>query len=391
MSQSLRYLRFIPLCAALLLLSGCGMFDWLKSSKNKELEPMELTDFDAEVRLRRQWSVNVGDGQGDKYNRLDPAISGNRIFAAGNNGLVVAVDRESGRTEWRQRLDDVVLTGGVGVGGGLVLVGTEKAQVIALEADTGAVRWQSDVTSEVLAAPASDGRVVVVQTVDGNLIGLDAQNGMQRWIYESQVPALSLRGTSAPVIVQNSAIAALATGSVISVALDNGTLRWEERVAIPTGRSEIDRMVDIDGNLVQFEGQLLAPSYQGYFSSIDPATGQTRWRVKESSSNSASFGFGNVYIVSEGDIVKAYRPGQDATVWTNDKLQRRRLSAPLGFSNYVAVGDFEGYVHLLSQSDGRFVGRIKVDGDGVRADMLASGNTLYVFGNSGTLAAYQVQ
>ncbi|MDR0781884.1 MAG: outer membrane protein assembly factor BamB [Pseudomonadales bacterium] len=391
MSHPLRYLRLIPLCATLLLLSGCGMFDWLKSKDEKALNPMKLASFTEEVRLRRQWSVSVGDGQGDKYNRLDPAIAGNSIYAAGNNGVVVAVNRDSGRTEWKQRLKNEIVTGGVGVGGGLVLLGTEKAKVIALEADTGAIRWESSVSSEVLSAPATDGRTVVVQTVDGKLIGLDARNGQQRWIYESQVPALSLRGTSAPIIVQNSAIAALATGTVIAVALDNGTLRWEERVAIPTGRSDIDRMVDIDGNLAEVEGQILAPSYQGYFSAIDPTTGQTRWRVKESSSNGASSGFGNVYIVSAGDIVKAYRPGQDATTWTNDQLQRRRLSAPLGFSNYVAVGDSEGYVHLLSQSDGRFMGRVKVDGSGVRADMLAFGSTLYVFGNSGTLAAYQVQ
>ncbi|MDR2155291.1 MAG: outer membrane protein assembly factor BamB [Burkholderiaceae bacterium] len=389
MFQSLRYLRYLVLLLALPL-GGCGMFDWM-SSEDEATKPMKLGDFDAEVRLRRQWSVNVGSGEGKEYNRLDPVVAGARVYAAGNNGLVLAVNRETGRVEWRQRLD-YTLTGGVGVGGGLVLVGTVNARVIALDAQSGEVRWESAVSSEVLSAPASDGRMVVVQTVDGKLIGLDAQTGAQRWTYETQVPALSLRGTSAPLIVQNYVVAALAGGTVVSVALDNGTLRWEERVAIPTGRSEIDRMVDIDGSLtLTNDNLLLAPSYQGYLSAIDPVTGQTRWRVKESSYNGASSGFGNVYITSEGDIVKAYRVGQDATVWSNDQMQRRRLSAPLGFSNYVAVGDADGYVHLLSQSDGRFVGRVKVDGDGIRADLHAQGNTLYVFGNSGTLAAYQVE
>jgi outer membrane assembly lipoprotein YfgL len=389
MSLPLRFIRSLSLSASLLLLGGCGMLDWF-SKDDEALEPMPLVKFNEEVRLRRQWSVGVGSGQGDKYNRLVPAMQGNRIFAAGNNGLVVAVNRETGRTEWRRRLD-YDITGGVGAGGGLVVVGTEKGHVIALNADNGEVRWESDVTSEVLAPPASDGRVVVVQTNDGNLVGLDAQNGAQRWIYETQVPALSLRGTSAPIIVQNFAIAALAGGTVISVALDNGTLRWEERVAIPTGRSEIDRMVDIDGYLTVLDNQILAPSYQGYLSAIDAITGQTRWRVQESTPHGASFGFGNVYVVSEGDIVKAYRVGQENPVWTNDQMQRRRLSAPLGFSNYVAVGDAQGYVHLLSQSDGRFVGRVKVDGKGVRANMLAQGNILYVYGNGGTLSAYRIE
>ncbi|HWK53072.1 MAG TPA: outer membrane protein assembly factor BamB [Hyphomicrobiales bacterium] len=385
-----RALRLVPLCALALSLSGCGMFSWFGGS-DEDTKPAKLVSFEPQAQMRRLWRVGVGSGQGSKkYNRLAPVIVGPRIYAAGNNGVVMAVERETGRVQWRARLRKVI-TGGVGASNGLVLLGTENAQVVALEADTGEVRWESDVTSEVLSAPVTDGRIVVAQTVDGNLVGLNAQNGEQVWIYENQVPALSLRGTSSPIIVQNFVIAALANGSVISVALDNGTLRWEERVAIPTGRSEIDRMVDIDGTLVLFDGQLLAPSYQGYLAVIDPVTGQTRWRVEESTSGGASFGFGNVYLSGADDVVRAYRVGQDAPVWSNDQMKRRRLSSPQGFSNYVAVGDADGYVHLLAQSNGRFVARTKVDGDGIRAHMLSQGNVLYVFGNSGTLAAYQVQ
>ncbi|MGA0806760.1 MAG: PQQ-binding-like beta-propeller repeat protein, partial [Pseudohongiellaceae bacterium] len=173
--------------------------------------------------------------------------------------------------------------------------------------------------------------------------------------------------------------------------LDNGTLRWEERVAIPTGRSEIDRLIDIDGELILTDaGLVLAPSYQGYFAAIDAVTGQTRWRSEESSYVGASFGFGNLYLVDDADLVKAYRTGEDATIWESDALIRRQLSAPLGFSNFVAVADFQGYVHLLSQVDGRFVGRARVDRKGVRARMVNQGNTIYVLGNSGKLAALRV-
>jgi len=380
--------RLLLLCAGLSMLTSCSMFDFLRDKK--EAEPAKLVDFDTEVQLRRVWSLNVGNGQGDQFNRLEPVMSGERIYVASNNGTVLALNRETGSTIWRARLE-YSITGGVGASNGLVLVGTENSQVIALEADTGMVRWVTEVTSEVLSTPATDGRVVVAQTVDGNLIGLNAQTGSQIWIYENAVPALSLRGTSNPLILQNFVIAALANGSVISVALDNGTLRWEERVAIPTGRSEIDRLVDIDGALVLLDNQILVSSYQGYLATIDAVTGQTRWRVKESSSNAASSGFGNIYLANEKDVVVAYRTGQENSVWQNDQMSLRRLSSPLGFSNYVAVGDFEGYVHLLAQSDGRFVGRTKVDGDGIRARMLSQGNILFVYGNSGTLAAYRVQ
>jgi outer membrane protein assembly factor BamB len=392
MKQS--FAQFRPLLVAssmCLLLSGCswGMFDFLH--KDKDNDPEKLQSFKEEVDIDRNWSMNIGDGQGEKFNRIKPALIGDNIYIASNDGVVVAVTADKGKRLWKQDIENLI-TGGVGGGNGLVLVGTETAVVYALSAADGKELWHSSVSSEVLSAPATDGKVVVVQSIDGRLTGLDAKDGHELWTYENSVPALSLRGTSSPFVLNGFVISAQAAGTVVSLAMDNGTLRWEERVAVPTGSSDIDRLVDIDGDLaVNDSGVLLVPSYQGYLSAIDPVTGQTRWRVKESSPVGAGFGFGNAYVVSEDDTVKAYKVGQEATVWTNDQLNFRRLSAPLGFSNYVAVGDFQGYVHLLAQSDGRFVARVKVDGDGVRSHMLAQGNTFYVYGNSGDLASYTVQ
>lgn len=380
------------LISHLLLLGGCTWIDFWNSGD--EIRPADLTDFDEEVDLRRVWSVNVGNGQGKRFNRLSPAYMDGRIFAASNNGVVMALDAESGDRLWRRNTDHVI-TGGVGAANGMVLVGTVDSNVVALDADDGSVLWTTEVSSEVLAAPVTNGSVVVVQTVDGAITALDADSGLQRWIYENTVPDLTLRGTSVPMIVDNFVITALANGTLISLALDNGTLRWEERVAIPTGRSDIDRMVDIDGELQMNEaGLIMAPSYQGYFATIDPVTGQTRWRTQESAYVGGGAGFGNMYIVDDQDTVKAYRPaqsGQNPLVWENEQLARRELSPPLGFSNYVAVGDFEGYVHLLSQVDGHFTGRARVDRKGVRARMLNLGNTLYVYGNSGDLVALRIQ
>jgi outer membrane protein assembly factor BamB len=389
--MSIRLLVRSSLVVGSLLLASCSMFDFLKDEKDLDVEPKDLADFEEEVELRRLWSINVGDGQGDKFNRLQPVLSGGRIYVASNDGRVQAVDAESGRTLWRQRIEDLI-TGGVGYGSNMVLVGSENSRVIAMSAETGEILWEATVTSEVLSAPATNGRVVVVQSVDDKLTGLNAATGEQLWLYESTAPDLSVRGTSAPRIIDNFVLAAFANGTVASVALDNGTLRWEERVAVPTGSSELDRLVDIDGDLeLNADGVLLVPTYQGYLAAIDVVTGQTRWRVEESSNVGAGFGFGNVYAVSDGGSVRAYRTSQETPMWENEDLLRRRLTSPLGFSNYVAVGDFEGYVHLLSQVDGRLVGRTKVDGAGIRSRMLNSGGTLYVYGNSGDLAALRVQ
>ncbi|MDY6981759.1 MAG: outer membrane protein assembly factor BamB [Pseudomonadota bacterium] len=390
-----RFLLRGTLLAATLLLGSCSLFSAIggvfKDDEDEDREPMKLAEIDEEVQLRRQWSVNVGDGQGDKFNRLQPVLAGGRIYAASNDGRVYAVDAETGRTVWRQRIDDLI-TGGVGFGNNIVLVGTENSGVVAFAADSGEILWEATVSSEVLSAPVTNGRVVVVQSVDDNITGLNANNGQQLWIYESTVPELSVRGTSGPRIVDNFVLAAFANGAVVSVAVDNGTLRWEQRIAVPTGRSELDRLVDIDGELaINDAGLLLVPTYQGYLTALDVVTGQPRWRVEESSNVGAGFGFGNIYAVNVDGYVRAYRTNQETPMWENADLLRRSLTSPLGFSNYVAVGDFEGYLHLLSQVDGRLVGRVKVDGDGIRARALNAGNTLYVYGNSGTLAAYRVQ
>ena len=373
----------------LLPLAGCGWLDIF--SKEDGNEPMRLERINAQVEIDRLWRVSVGNGQGKKYNVLRPALSGNRVFAAGNNGEVVAVQADNGRVVWRKRTKQVI-TGGVGASNGLVVVGTENSRVLAFAEDDGRELWSAEVSSEVLAPPATNGRIVVVQTVDGRLTGLDAATGQQRWIYENDVPALSLRGTSAPLILENFVIAAMANGSVVSIATDNGTLRWEQRVAIPTGRSDIERLVDIDGPVWLNEaGQILVTAYQGYLAVIDAVTGQTRWRTEASSWVGNASGFGNAYLADESGNVRAFRIGQDQPVWTNESLLRRRLSTPVGFSNYLAVGDFEGYVHFLSQIDGRIVGRTKVDGDGLRAPMIAQGNTLYAYGNGGSLVALRVR
>lgn len=394
--MNMRLLLRSSLLLSTLCLASCGsfsgMFDWLRDDEDVAQDPLALEDFDEEVELQRLWSVSVGDGQGDKFNRLQPVLAGGRVYIASNDGRVQAVDAENGRTVWRQRVRDTVITGGVGFGANIVLVGTENSGVIALAADTGEILWEATVTSEVLSAPATNGRVVVVQSVDDKLTGLNASTGEQLWLYESTAPDLSVRGTSSPRIVDNFVLAAFANGAVVSVALDNGTLRWEQRVAVPTGSSELDRLVDIDGELtINDDGLLLVPTYQGYLAAIDVVTGQPHWRVEESSNVGASFGFGNIYAVAEGGEVRAYRTNQETPAWENEDLLRRELSAPLGFSNYVAVGDLEGYVHLLSQVDGRIVGREKVDGDGIRGRMLNAGNTLYIYGNSGKLEALRVQ
>ncbi|MBD9415525.1 outer membrane protein assembly factor BamB [Pseudomonas sp. PDM16] len=370
--------------ALALIAVGCS------SNSKKELPPAELPDIQEEVRLDAQWSRSIGDGQGELYNLLTPASDGDRLFAAAANGDVVALDRLTGDKFWEVELD-LPISGGVGAGYGLVLVGTLKGEVVALDASSGEEKWRARVTSEVLSAPATNGDVVVVQTQDDRLIAFDASTGSQRWIYENSPAVLTLRGTSSPVMTNNLVIAGLSSGKLMALDAGRGIPVWEQRVAVPQGRSELERMVDIDGNLLLTGGNVYVVTYQGKVAAFDAESGRPLWNRDASSYVGLAQGFGSVYVSLASGAVEGVDEGSNSALWNNDALQRRQLSAPEVFSSYVAVGDFEGYLHLLSQVDGHFVGREKIDGDGVRVRPLVIGDWIYAYGNSGKLVGLTIR
>ncbi|RJG10272.1 outer membrane protein assembly factor BamB [Pseudomonas cavernicola] len=376
--------KYAALLALAVLAAGCS------SNSKKELPPAELPDFTEEVELKKEWSRSVGDGQGDSFNMLVPAVDGDQIFASDVNGEVMALNRFSGDKLWEQDLD-LPVSGAVGAGYGLVLLGTLKGEVIALDAATGEEKWRSRVTSEVLAAPATNGDVVVVQTQDDRLIALDAATGNQRWIYENTPAVLTLRGTGAPIVTSRLAFAGLSSGKVIALDTQRGLPVWEQRVAVPQGRSELERVVDIDGGLVLSDNVLYVVSYQGRVAGLDLESGRILWQREASSNVGLAQGLGNVYVSLANGTIEGIDERSASALWSNEALARRQLSAPEVFSSYVAFGDFEGYLHLVSQVDGRFVGRERIDSDGLRARPLVVGDWLYAFGNSGDLVALTIR
>ncbi|MFT6095049.1 MAG: outer membrane protein assembly factor BamB [Pseudohongiellaceae bacterium] len=385
-----RFLKILPL----VLLTGCSTFSWnpLTWFSDDEVNPpRELVAIEREVNLQRQWSVSVGNGQGKNYTELTPAIDGATIFVASEDGDVVAVDRQSGDVIWRTRLRTAV-TGGVGAGEGLVMLGTRNANVIVLDQSNGEELWRTPVSSEVLSAPQSNGDVVVAQTVDDKLVALDQKSGEQRWIYESTLPPLTLRGTSRPVFTgSGTVVAGFSNGTLVSVSAENGVFRWEERVAIPEGRYDIDRVIDVDGDLVLDGNRILAASYQGNLMAFDVPTGRIVWGREASSYHGLTKGFGNIYYSDDESHLIAIRDNSEDIVWENEDLEFREVTAPTAIGNFVALADLEGYVHLVSQIDGRIVGRTQIDNDGIRANMLAQDGKLYVYGNSGRLVALNIQ
>lgn len=383
--------RTLVALAVLVGLSGCETIgEWFDDEDYDPTAPVELTDINETVVLDKRWSRSIGNGQGDGLYRLNPLLADGVIYAVSEEGELAAFDADSGKLRWESELE-IPISGGVGKHRDSLLLGGADGLVMRLSAEDGSEIWRRPVTGEVLAAPQSNGEVVVAQAYDGKLMAFDYETGEKLWTFSNDVPVLTLRGTSTPIIYNDFVIAGFADGKVIAVSLDSGSVVWEARVAIAQGRSEIERIVDIDGTMAVQGAELYVASYQGRIVALEMRAGRKLWQRNVSSVSGVSVGFGNVYVADEDGTVSAFLRNGQSIRWQNIELGYRELSRPTPIGSYVAVVDFEGYLHLLSQVDGVIVGRDRPDSDGARADMIAKGNILYVYGNSGELIAYDIE
>ena len=373
--------------ALALLLGGCGMFSG--GDKNR-LEPAPLPKTEQSVAIKKLWSVDTGDGVGGQYLKLVPALGADAVYAADYDGKVGAWSLDSGKRLWRAKIRENI-TGAVGYGGDSVYVGTLKGGVYAFDASTGEQSWKAEISSEVLAPPVGDGVVVVAKSTDGKLFGLDATDGEKIWLYQRTVPTLSLRGTSAPVIFQNVVLSGFASGKLTANDLATGRILWEISVAYPSGRSEIDRLVDVDARPLISNAVLYTAAYQGQVNAISLRTGRKVWSRKVSTFEDMATDGRYLYIVDNESRVRALDMQTGQPVWTQDQLLGRHLTGPAVIGRYIAVVDYEGYVHLLAPSEGKLVGRIKVGGSGALSTPVSDGERLFLLTSKGTLTALSLK
>ena len=387
-------IRVSILCLMLSVVTGCGFSDWVRNPFGDDEDPRapaELLDVVSETTINRNWRINVGNGQGDNYKKLTPVVDGGFVFAASDDGEVIAVNTINGDLMWQTEVENSI-TGGVGAGDGIVMIGTEAAELIVFNQSNGEEVWRTSVSSEILSQPKTNGDIVVAQTVDGKLIALNREDGMQRWTYETTLPALTLRGTSSPILTpEGTVVAGFSNGILVSVAAEDGVYVWEERVAVPDGQYDIERVIDVDGELLVDGSRILAASYQGNLMAFDIASGQIVWGMEASSYHGMDQGFGNIYYSDDKSHLIALRNNSSDVVWQNEELQYRDLTAPKTISNYVAIADYEGYLHLVSQIDGRIVGRTRIDNDGIRSNLIDDDGKLIVYGNSGSLVSLTIE
>lgn len=379
----------IPLLGTLFL-TGCGTTaDPTTWFGDEAPQIAELTKLENRIEPKVIWTYDTGKGSDEKHLGLLPHITKDTVYIADSNGAVAALDAASGKQRWQVKTD-LRITGGPGYGEGLVLLGTVDAEVVALDADSGLERWRASVTSEVLAKPVAAEGVVVAHTVDGKLIGLDAATGGFRWQYDREVPVLSLRGSGIPVVSGPTVICGLAGGRLVSLEVSTGRSLWEVSITTPSGRSELERMVDIDGEALVLDGTVYVATYQGHIAAVGEGTGRGLWRRKMSSYNKVAIDWRRVYATDAEGSVLALGADSGDEHWRYDALQTRKLSAPAVFGGYVVTGDLEGYLHWFNSENGSPVARIRVGSDPIIADPVVLDGTLYVLGSGGELAAIRL-
>jgi outer membrane protein assembly factor BamB len=353
----------------LLGLAGCStvgdVYDrWFGSTP--AVKPAPLPPLQGTAQGRIAWQANVGAAERAVF---FPAVSGNVVYAAGAAGRIHGFEARTGK-EVTSFSAGQPLSGGVGASGKLVLVGTGKGEVLAFDT-SGKQLWKAQLSGEVLAPPVVEGLLVAARAGDGRIYGFEATTGKRLWIYQRSTPALSLRTHSGLVLERGAIFAGFAGGRLVALNASNGVVGWDSVVALPRGTTELERVADVAG-LPSVDGdRVCAVAYQGRAACFDAQSGTTIWARDVSSAAGLDTDHRSVYVTDDKNAIVALDKASGASLWRQEKLAGRGVSGPLAFGRFVVVGDFEGYVHLISREDGAFVGRVATDGSAIGAPPVA--------------------
>ena len=369
---------------SLALLVGCA------SKGEPAYTPKELRSFDETSSLETQWRRNVGDGLGRARYPIAPSREGNTVFAADVDGVVMAMDANSGDVKWEIDLDTTISSALTAIAGQVYLA-TGNGEVIALDQGDGSEEWRSRVSSEVLAAPQANRQLLIVQSVDGRVTALDRATGAERWVYTSSQPSLTLRGTGTPMVIDPVSFVGLANGRLATLDNRSGQPLWEMQIATPQGRSEVERLVDLSGQpVISPDGRLFVTSYNGRVVALEATQGDVLWEADLSSRHTPILVGDFLFVVTDDSQVVALDANSGREVWRNDDLQDRWLTAPAFADGRLVFGDFEGYLHLIDAREGDIVGRTRVHSSGISVTPVTEGSTIHVQANNGRLETLEV-
>jgi len=377
------------LLASALILSGCGG----KSAKTDFFGPEEKPKkpkVNTSTKIKRNWSRNLGGDirSGDAV--LSPVLFGQHIYAASSDGRIQKVSVENGKTSWSYTLKKERITGGVGVGGGLVLVGTDQGIVYALNQEDGSLAWQYRLSSEVLASPVVNEGVVIARSGDGKVYGLSAFDGSEKWAISRQLPRLTLRGDSRPVVAQGIVFTGFSDGMMGAFDAQSGRALWDFPISFPRGSNDIDRLADVDTNPLFVGEYLYVSSYQEVTHALNIVQRNIAWSVDVSSYHSLAYDAAFLYISDKNGVVHQIDRSNGNKVWSQSGLRLFPISAPISVGPYVVVSEGDGGIYILSKSDGQIVGKHKLGSRTIIGEAIVDSDTLYLLDSNGSLQSLSI-
>lgn len=399
--------KTFALATALVLMTGCSTVSNLfKNDKEKSIEPSPLTDITNPITIKKLWSVSVGEGEGDLGVRQKPAIENDLVFAADSANRLVALEKVTGKIKWsvspnteakkggwkfwQKAAQPFALTGGPAVYSGLVAIGGRNGEVFAYNALDGSLLWKTMVASSVITAPLITFDTVIVRVNDGKVIGLDLSNGTKKWQFDRGLPTLSVRGNSAPVLGPGLIFVGYEDSTIIALRQQDGQRVWEQLVAKPDGRNELERMADIDGELQVGDRELFANSYRNSTMSISLANGQPIWSRDIGGYAGVALLSDRVVVSDTAGNVWALDRNGGTDVWKQSALTKRYLTTPVVQGAYIVVADREGYVHWLDAQSGDLKGRVKASSAVVGSPVVSDDGVLLIQSVDGELSAYSL-
>lgn len=352
------------------------------------IPPTELGSIKIESKMNRLWTHKLDKSA---KGRFKPLVVGDSVYAASRTGEVVALDRETGKSRWKRQLN-VSLSSGVGGSETTLYVSTNEGEIHALSAADGSLLWKAQASSEVLVPVSAGFGTVVVRSADGRLLSLDPTSGEELWSVTYTPPALTLNGYSQPMLLDGGVLVGLDDGRLMAIGSNDGKELWESVVSVPSGRSEVERLADIDGSIQVDDSAIYVVNYQGKLARIEPARGEIIWSVPMSSTAGLAVSETVAVVVGDDDELHAFDKANGQLLWQQDALKHRRLSSPqIIADNLVVVGDVEGYLHTIDTTDGRLIGRTRVAKKSIFQELPLQENTLLVQAADGTVAALRTQ
>lgn len=369
-------LQGVALAALALAVGGCSMFG------SSRPEPAALEPNVPLLAVSQMWTASVGKLGSIQ---LTPAINGAEVALATEQGDVLALHGTTGEVLWRVQLKDK-LAAGVGSDGQTYAVVSTQNEVIAIR--DGKEQWRYRLPARSYTAPYVAGGRVFALTADRTLVALDAHNGAQIWLQTRDSEPLALQTPGVLLGVQDTLLAGY-SGRLAGVSPDTGAERWEAVVVRPRGINDIERLVDLVGRYSREQNDVCVQAYQTAIGCVDAYRANTRWTQRLNGAVGVHGDARTIFSVETNGRVQAWSRADGKNLWLSDRLQHRRLTAPLHLGVAVAVGDDSGILHLLSREDGSPLNRFQLDKSGISVAPVLAANTLVALTNNGTVYGFR--